>query len=293
MKYIISIIFLFCAFQSQAQHDMNKMPGMKMPSVKKETKKPVAKKAATTSTKIIYTCPMHPQIQKEKPGNCPICGMTLVKKTIMAIPVKTVYTKVTTPATKVIYTCPMHPQIQKDKPGNCPICGMTLVRKTIKTPVKATPKKEDIKTTVDTSHMNMQMDKDTGMHDMHNMDIDKNADPLQPVSYTCPMHPQVHSPKPGNCPICGMKLVKEKPKAVVPSYDGMQMSKESSKMDMTDKSDNMNNIALAKGNLGPVKTIANINPPRTVTYHLYIRDTVVTYGKKAKRAIAVNGQIPM
>ncbi len=25
----------------------------------------------------IYTCPMHPQIRKTKPGNCPICGMTL------------------------------------------------------------------------------------------------------------------------------------------------------------------------------------------------------------------------
>jgi Cu(I)/Ag(I) efflux system membrane fusion protein len=28
----------------------------------------------------IYTCPMHPQIQKTEPGNCPICGMTLVRK---------------------------------------------------------------------------------------------------------------------------------------------------------------------------------------------------------------------
>jgi len=27
-----------------------------------------------------YTCPMHPQIIRDKPGNCPICGMTLVKK---------------------------------------------------------------------------------------------------------------------------------------------------------------------------------------------------------------------
>ena len=25
----------------------------------------------------IYTCPMHPQIRRDDPGNCPICGMTL------------------------------------------------------------------------------------------------------------------------------------------------------------------------------------------------------------------------
>ncbi|MCD0488081.1 multicopper oxidase domain-containing protein [Pedobacter sp. MC2016-14] len=33
--------------------------------------------------------------------------------------------------------------------------------------------------------------------------------------------------------------------------------------------------------------------PRTVRYDLYISDTTVTYGKKPKHAIAVNGQIPM
>jgi Cu+-exporting ATPase len=26
---------------------------------------------------VIYTCPMHPQIRQDSPGNCPICGMTL------------------------------------------------------------------------------------------------------------------------------------------------------------------------------------------------------------------------
>ena len=26
--------------------------------------------------------------------------------------------------------------------------------------------------------------------------------------YTCPMHPEIHSDKPGKCPICGMDLVK-------------------------------------------------------------------------------------
>lgn len=29
--------------------------------------------------KTIYVCPMHPEVQKEQPGTCPKCGMTLVK----------------------------------------------------------------------------------------------------------------------------------------------------------------------------------------------------------------------
>jgi len=27
----------------------------------------------------MYTCPMHPEVKKDKPGSCPKCGMTLVK----------------------------------------------------------------------------------------------------------------------------------------------------------------------------------------------------------------------
>src|ERR1043166_6697413 len=33
---------------------------------------------------MIYTCPMHPQIERDRPGNCPICGMALEPKTIRA-----------------------------------------------------------------------------------------------------------------------------------------------------------------------------------------------------------------
>ena len=144
----------------------------------------------------------------------------------------------------------------------------------------------------------------------------------QQVFYTCVMHPEIKRDKPGNCPKCGMKLVKKtvkvsnhKPTASMP--DSMQMGKDTmpvnkmkdmpgrqmDKDKMTDKQtdmgnmkmDNvdMNSMDLAKKNLGPIRFIINNTAPRTVRYDLYIRDTVVRYGKKPKRAIAVNGQIPM
>ena len=45
---------------------------------------PAGKSPATLSSEIAageyYTCPMHPRIHKDAPGACPICGMTLVKR---------------------------------------------------------------------------------------------------------------------------------------------------------------------------------------------------------------------
>lgn len=40
---------------------------------------PQPERAATSETDA-YTCPMHPEITSERPGNCPKCGMVLHKK---------------------------------------------------------------------------------------------------------------------------------------------------------------------------------------------------------------------
>jgi CopA family copper-resistance protein len=131
----------------------------------------------------------------------------------------------------------------------------------------------------------------------------------QSTIYTCVMHPEVRMSKPGNCPKCGMKLVKGKT-TISPQADHQQNSMQmplkdsttsmgktdSVKMDGMDKGDNgtlAENIKTAKAKLGPVKTIEATTQPHTVRYDLYIADTMVNFGGKPKRAIAVNGQIPM
>jgi Cu+-exporting ATPase len=69
-------------------------------------------------TKAEWICPMHPEIIRYAPGNCPKCGMSLEPKSPMPA------------AGKIEYTCPMHPEIIQDKPGSCPKCGMSLEPKT-------------------------------------------------------------------------------------------------------------------------------------------------------------------
>jgi Cu2+-exporting ATPase len=63
-----------------------------------------------------YYCPMHCEGEKvyDKPGDCPVCGMDLVKAPELNIG-------------KTLYTCPMHPEVVQEGPGSCPICGMDLV----------------------------------------------------------------------------------------------------------------------------------------------------------------------
>ncbi|MFZ1799554.1 MAG: multicopper oxidase domain-containing protein, partial [Chitinophagaceae bacterium] len=83
-----------------------------------------------------------------------------------------------------------------------------------------------------------------------------------------------------------------------PGGDKMQMkSNDTSKQEMMDmngmQKSSMEDFVKAKANLGVIKRLVNNTPPRTVRYDLYVKDTTVLFGKKPKRAIAVNGQIPM
>ncbi|MCX6992534.1 MAG: efflux RND transporter periplasmic adaptor subunit [Kiritimatiellaeota bacterium] len=82
--------------------------------------------------KLVYLCPMpeHVSIEYDHPGQCPICGMTLV-------PISPATLSKLPPGGKLLYyACPMpeHSDVHLDKPGKCPACGMTLI------PVMEAPK---------------------------------------------------------------------------------------------------------------------------------------------------------
>ena len=97
---------------------------------------------------------MHPEVQSKQPGNCPKCGMALVKKSDakgmkMMCPmmggindmnktgskekkdsIKQSKTDTKAPVQNgIIYTCSMHSDVTSDKPGKCPKCGMNLIEK--------------------------------------------------------------------------------------------------------------------------------------------------------------------
>jgi len=124
------------------------------------------------------------------------------------------------------------------------------------------------------------------------------------TSYTCPMHPEIHSPVPGKCPKCGMNLVVEKQK-VVPKKKSPVVKKQPVKKNETVPSapviHEMESHTVSKPDTNVmaafpeavVKENNDVKPPQVVRYDLYIRDTIVNFTGKSKRAIAVNGQIPM
>ena len=179
-------------------------------------------------------------------------------------------------AQPVFYTCVMHPEIHSPKPGNCPRCGMKLVKEKVKAIIPPAKKGLD-----------RPILKDTAKHqqDMPNMQMDTMPKAVpQATTYTCVMHPEIHSPKPGNCSKCGMKLVKEKVKTVpqVKKEMDMPMPKETSTKSHQDNMQGMNMEAKPASNDFGYKIIESNQPPGTVRYDLYIKDTLVNFAGKNK-----------
>jgi multidrug efflux pump subunit AcrA (membrane-fusion protein) len=114
--------------ESQLREVIQKMRQPNYPNEPAQAAPPdaAARAAASEDSKAVkYICPMpeHISITYDRPGNCPICGMTLV-------PVSAATLRKLQPGGKLLYyTCPMpeHSDVRLDKPGKCPKCGMTLI----------------------------------------------------------------------------------------------------------------------------------------------------------------------
>jgi Cu(I)/Ag(I) efflux system membrane fusion protein len=98
---VVVVITLTMAFISQSQKNSVQKGEMSNLSGKKQ-----------------YVCSMHPDVVQETPGDCPLCGMSLIEKIDQS--------KLTM---KKQFVCSMHPEVVKDEPGDCPICGMSLIEK--------------------------------------------------------------------------------------------------------------------------------------------------------------------
>jgi Ni,Fe-hydrogenase III large subunit len=102
--------------------------------------------APALETHLQYTCPMHPEIVRDEPGECPKCGMDLVPMETAAGSAHAGHDGAPETSKTMAhashagheqmareegaegtkYTCPMHPEIIRDEPGKCPECGMFL-----------------------------------------------------------------------------------------------------------------------------------------------------------------------
>jgi len=75
--------YFFCSASCQRKFDQD--PGRYLPGDPRPAPRDAASAtAASTAGAVTYTCPMHPQIVRDTPGPCPICGMALEPTVVTA-----------------------------------------------------------------------------------------------------------------------------------------------------------------------------------------------------------------
>lgn len=95
-----------------------------------------ATKGKSAKTAAVYYCPMHPTYTSERPGDCPICNMKLVKREAIGAKTEPQAAK-TLKDICYLHNCPMLkegkicPMLVVGKAGeevSCPVCGTHIVK---------------------------------------------------------------------------------------------------------------------------------------------------------------------
>ncbi len=171
-----------------------------------------------------YACPMetHPDEAdpskqgayfSAQPGKCPSCGMELKALGELAW----VRLRQAAQGADVAYTCPDHQHIFSKNSGECPRCGRGLMPFRVMYTCPDSKHADVIRTSSGNcphcgrglaAYRGVWLDESMAEHNL----------PLSPglaqaAPFRCPLHPLVHSDKPGACTICAGQLESTEPQA--------------------------------------------------------------------------------
>lgn len=80
MKRLIYILVICFAVPSVLTLGVGQTPKPSNVSIKTTTVQTGTPPKKVVAAKVVYTCPMHPEVVKPKSGKCPKCGMNLENK---------------------------------------------------------------------------------------------------------------------------------------------------------------------------------------------------------------------